>query len=60
MEMFPSPYLRTVTQLPVIGNNRKFYDPKAWNSGQIPNDWKHGLIIKLPKKGDLSAIIGRE
>jgi len=22
-------------------------------SGQIPKDWKHGLIIKLPKKGDL-------
>jgi hypothetical protein len=27
---------------------------KAWQSGQLPNDWKHGLIIKLPKKGDLT------
>ena len=23
---------------------------KVWNSGQIPSDWKQGLIIKLPKK----------
>ena len=28
---------------------------KVWDSGQIPNEWKQGLIIKLPKKGDLSA-----
>jgi hypothetical protein len=27
---------------------------KAWQSGQIPKDWKHGLNIKLPKKGDLT------
>jgi hypothetical protein len=27
---------------------------KVRNSGQIPNEWKQGLIIKLPKKGDLS------
>ena len=27
---------------------------KVWQSGQIPKDWKHGLIIKLPKKGDLT------
>lgn len=26
----------------------------VWESGRIPNDWKHGLIIKLPKKGDLT------
>jgi len=25
----------------------------AWQSGQIPKEWKHGLI-KLPKKGDLT------
>jgi hypothetical protein len=24
---------------------------KIWDSGQIPNDWKQGLIIKLPKEG---------
>jgi len=27
---------------------------KVWESIRIPNEWKHGLIIKLPKKGDLS------
>jgi hypothetical protein len=27
---------------------------KVWKSGQIPKDWKHGLIIKLPKQGDLT------
>jgi len=27
---------------------------KVWNSGQIPSEWKQGLIIKLPKKGDLT------
>jgi sorting nexin-29 len=27
---------------------------KVWNSSQIPNEWKQGLIIKLPKKGDLT------
>jgi len=26
---------------------------KEWESGRIPNDWKHGLIINLPKKDDL-------
>jgi hypothetical protein len=27
---------------------------KAWNAGQIPNGWKQGLFIKLPKEGDLT------
>jgi hypothetical protein len=27
---------------------------KVWESGQIPSEWKQGLIIKLPKKGDLT------
>jgi hypothetical protein len=27
---------------------------EVWNSGQIPNEWKQGLIIKLPKKGYLT------
>ena len=27
---------------------------KIWETEEIPNDWKTGIIIKLPKKGDLS------
>jgi antitoxin component of RelBE/YafQ-DinJ toxin-antitoxin module len=27
---------------------------KIWELGQIPKEWKQGLIIKLPKKGDLT------
>ena len=27
---------------------------KIWKEEEIPNDWKEGLLIKLPKKGDLS------
>jgi len=30
----------------------------VWSSGQIPNEWKQGLIIKLPKKCDLSPATG--
>ncbi|EDO29251.1 predicted protein, partial [Nematostella vectensis] len=26
---------------------------KVWRHKTIPNDWKKGLIIKLPKKGNL-------
>ena len=25
---------------------------KIWNEGEMPNDWKCGLLIKIPKKGD--------
>jgi hypothetical protein len=25
---------------------------KIWNEGEMPNDWKCGLQIKIPKKGD--------
>ena len=24
-----------------------------WTNDSIPNDWNKGLIVKLPKKGDL-------
>ena len=27
---------------------------RIWNEEKIPEEWKKGLIIKLPKKGDLS------
>ena len=26
---------------------------KIWNEEDIPQDWKLGLLVKLPKKGDL-------
>jgi hypothetical protein len=25
---------------------------KIWNEGEMPYDWKCGLLIKIPKKGD--------
>jgi len=25
---------------------------KIWNEGEVPNDWRCGLLIKIPKKGD--------
>ena len=37
-----------------IANILEPFLKKVWNSGQIPSDWKQGLIIKLPKKGDLT------
>ena len=27
---------------------------KVWEQEQIPEDWQRGLIVKLPKKGDLT------
>ncbi|CAH8442311.1 unnamed protein product [Schistosoma haematobium] len=27
---------------------------KIWDEEQVPTDWKEGLLIKIPKKGDLS------
>lgn len=26
---------------------------KIWENEEIPEDWKEGYIVKLPKKGDL-------
>nr|KAG5686358.1 hypothetical protein BaRGS_026819 [Batillaria attramentaria] len=26
----------------------------VWTTGEIPSDWKRGLLVKLPKSGDLS------
>ena len=28
---------------------------KIWESEQIPEEWKKGYLVKLPKKGDLSS-----
>jgi hypothetical protein len=25
-----------------------------WNTQQVPEEWKTGLLVKIPKKGDLS------
>ncbi|VDP82985.1 unnamed protein product, partial [Schistosoma mattheei] len=27
---------------------------KIWDEEQVPTDWEEGLLIKIPKKGDLS------
>jgi hypothetical protein len=27
---------------------------KMWNEGEMPNDWKYGLLIKIQKKGDIA------
>ncbi|VDP44744.1 unnamed protein product [Schistosoma curassoni] len=27
---------------------------KIWDEEQVPTDWKEGLLIKIPKKDDLS------
>jgi hypothetical protein len=27
---------------------------KIWNEGKVPADWKKGLIVKLPKKGNIT------
>ena len=27
---------------------------QIWNDEQVPEEWKKGLLIKLPKKGNLS------
>ncbi len=31
---------------------KQFVD-KIWNEERIPTNWKRGLIIKLPKKGNI-------
>ena len=34
---------------------------KIWDQEEIPDDWSKSLIVKLPKKGDLTACeIGEE
>jgi hypothetical protein len=48
----PAEFFRTYPS--TIANIMEPLLKKVWNSRQIPNDWKQGLIIKLPKKGDLT------
>ncbi len=32
-----------------------------WDSKEVPNSWKQGLIVKIPKKGDFTiVVIGEE
>jgi hypothetical protein len=26
---------------------------EIWNTEQVPEEWKTGLLVKMPKKGDL-------
>jgi len=28
---------------------------KIWEKEKFPGDWEEGLIIKIPKKGDVSS-----
>ncbi|VDP33068.1 unnamed protein product [Schistosoma curassoni] len=37
----------TTKILPILFNN-------IWDEEQVPKDWKEGLLIKIPKKGNLS------
>ena len=30
-----------------------YFSHKVWEQEQLTEDWKRGLIVKLPKKGDL-------
>jgi len=41
------------TYLHTIANILEPLLKKVWDSEQIPNEWKQGLIIQLPNKGDL-------
>lgn len=38
----------------VLAKVLQFLVSKMWNVEDIPQDWKLGLLVKLPKKGDLS------
>ena len=31
-----------------------YYFHKLWEQEQIPEDWRQGLMVKLPKKGNLT------
>ena len=27
---------------------------QVWNSGEVPEDWRHGAVVCIPKKGNLT------
>lgn len=33
---------------------------KIWNSGTIPNDWKEGIVVPIPKPGKNPMVIGNQ
>ena len=52
--------LGVITSLQRPGRREDWFHPrfsllnKIWNEEVISQDWKLGLLVKLPKKGDLS------
>ena len=51
MEFFPEMFKADEDRLPLI--LVKLLN-KMKESGKIPSEWKNGVIVKIPKKGDLS------
>ena len=50
-ELFPEMFKVEDESLPAVLT--KLFN-KIWRTGVVPKDWKDGVIIKIPKKGDLS------
>ena len=51
--------IKASKEVPVKELTRLFR--QLWDKGRIPDKWKKGLFVKLPKKGDLgNAAIGEE
>ena len=42
------------TDLEICVDVLYYFLHKVWEKEQIPEDWQRGLIVKLPKKGDLT------
>ena len=42
-------------QLDITTTTEILYNPfgEIWEKEEVPKDWKEGLLVKLPKKGDL-------
>ena len=50
-ELFPEMFKVEDERLPAVLT--KLFN-KIWRTGIVPKDWKGGVIVKIPKKGDLS------